>query len=68
MANIDDHWVNCCNLEPDPPIPTRKAIKIVTSEGHRVGYVPKDQTTYVRDCPLPAVATVISAQTTACIY
>jgi hypothetical protein len=37
-------------LEPDPTNPyDQNAIKIVTSEGHRVGYVPKDQTQYVRD-------------------
>ena len=37
-------------LEPDPTNPyDQNAIKIVTSEGHRIGYVPKDQTQYVRD-------------------
>jgi len=37
-------------LEPDPTNPyDQNAIKIVTHEGHRVGYVPKDQTAYVRD-------------------
>ena len=37
-------------LEPEPTNPyDQNAIKIVTREGHRVGYVPKDQTQCVRD-------------------
>lgn len=37
-------------LEPDPTNPyDQNAIKIITSEGLRIGYVPKDQTQYVRD-------------------
>jgi hypothetical protein len=37
-------------LEPDPTNPyDQNAIKIVTTEGHRVGYVPKDQTADVRN-------------------
>lgn len=49
--HVDDHLGEfVANLEPEPTNPyDEKAIKIVTSEGHRVGYVPKDQTTYVRD-------------------
>ena len=49
--HIDDHLGEfAATLKPDPTNPyDQNAIKIVTSEGHRVGYVPKDQTTYVRD-------------------
>ena len=37
-------------LEPEPTNPyDENAIKILTPGGHRVGYVPKDQTKYVRD-------------------
>ena len=48
---IDEHLGEfAATLEPDPTNPyDQNAIKIVTSEGHRVGYVPKDQTQYVRD-------------------
>lgn len=49
--HVDEHLGEfAATLEPDPTNPyDQNAIKIVTSEGHRVGYVPKDQTTYVRD-------------------
>ena len=49
--HIDDHLGEfVATLEPDPTNPyDQNAIKIVTSEGHRIGYVPKDQTQYVRD-------------------
>ena len=49
--HIDEHLGEfAATLEPDPTNPyDQNAIKIVTSEGHRVGYVPKDQTAYVRD-------------------
>ena len=48
---VDEHLGEfTATLEPDPANPyDQNAIKIVTSEGHRVGYVPKDQTAYVRD-------------------
>lgn len=49
--HIDDHLGEfIATLEPDPTNPyDTNAIKIVTREGHRIGYVPKDQTVYVRD-------------------
>ena len=49
--HIDEHLGEfAATLEPDPTNPyDQNAIKIVTGEGHRVGYVPKDQTQYVRD-------------------
>jgi hypothetical protein len=49
--HIDEHLGEfTATLEPDPTNPyDQNAIKIVTSEGHRVGYVPKGQTAYVRD-------------------
>ena len=49
--HVDDHLGEfAATLEPDPTNPyDQNAIKIVTREGHRVGYVPKDQTQYVRD-------------------
>ncbi|MBO5054438.1 MAG: hypothetical protein J6C44_09465 [Muribaculaceae bacterium] len=49
--HIDEHLGEfAATLEPDPANPyDQNAIKIVTREGHRVGYVPKDQTAYVRD-------------------
>lgn len=49
--HIDDHLGEfAATLEPDPTNPyDSNVIKIVTSEGHRVGYIPKDQTQYVRD-------------------
>lgn len=49
--HVDEHLGEfAATLEPDPTNPyDQNAIKIVTSEGHRVGYVPKDQTAYVRD-------------------
>ena len=48
---IDEHLGEfAATLEPDSTNPyDHNAIKIVTREGHRVGYVPKDQTAYVRD-------------------
>ena len=49
--HVDEHLGEfVANLEPEPTNPyDEKAIKIVTSEGHRVGYVPKDKTAYVRE-------------------
>ena len=49
--HVDDHLGEfAATLEPEPTNPyDQNAIKIVTREGHRVGYVPKDQTQYVRD-------------------
>ncbi len=49
--HIDDHLGEfVATLEPDPTNPyDQNAIKIVTSNGDRIGYVPKDQTAYVRD-------------------
>ena len=47
---IDDHIGEfVANMEPDPANPyDSKAIKILTKEGHRVGFVPRDQTDEVR--------------------
>ena len=49
--HIDEHIGEfAATLEPDPTNPyDQNAIKLVTGEGHRVGYVPIDQTHYVRD-------------------
>lgn len=49
--HVDEHIGEfAATLEPEPTNPyDSNAIKIVTNEGHRVGYVPKDQTQYVRD-------------------
>ena len=49
--HVDEHLGEfAATMEPDLTNPyDQNAIKIVTSEGHRVGYVPKDQTQYVRD-------------------
>lgn len=49
--HVDEHLGEfAATLEPDPTNPyDQNAIKIVAREGHRVGYVPKDQTQYVRD-------------------
>ena len=49
--HVDEHLGEfSATLEPDQTNPyDQNAIKIVTSEGHRVGYVPKDQTAYVRE-------------------
>ena len=49
--HVDDHLGEfAATLEPEPTNPyDQNAIKIVTREGHRIGYVPKDQTQYVRD-------------------
>ena len=48
--HIDDHLGEfAATLEPDPTNPyDQNAIKIVTSEGDRIGYVPKDMTKEVR--------------------
>ena len=49
--HVDEHLGEfVATLEPDPTNPyDQNAIKIVSHEGQRVGYVPKDQTQYVRD-------------------
>ena len=49
--HVDEHLGEfTASLIPDPTNPyDQNAIKIVTCEGHRVGYVPKDQTQDVRD-------------------
>ena len=49
--HVDKHIGEfAATLESDPTNPyDQNAIKIVTREGHRVGYVPKDQTQNVRD-------------------
>lgn len=49
--HIDEHFGEfVATLEPEPSNPyDQNAIKIVTHEGHCVGYVPKDQTQYVRN-------------------
>lgn len=49
--HVDEHLGEfAATLEPEPTNPyDQNAIKIITREGHRVGYVPKDQTQYVRD-------------------
>lgn len=49
--HVDDHLGEfAATLEPEPTNPyDHNAIKIVTREGHLVGYVPKDQTQHVRD-------------------
>jgi len=49
--NVDDHLGEfVATLEPDPANPyDSNAIKILASNGDRVGYVPKDQTQCVRD-------------------
>lgn len=49
--HVDDHLGEfAATLEPDPANPyDQNAIKIATREGHRVGYVPKDMTTDVRN-------------------
>jgi len=51
VEHVDEHLGEfTASLEPDPSNPyDQNAIKIVTSEGHRIGYVPKDQTQYVRE-------------------
>jgi hypothetical protein len=48
--HIDEHLGEfIATLEPDPTNPyDANAIKIVTRNGHRVGYVPKDMTGEVR--------------------
>lgn len=52
--HIDDHLGEfVATLEPDPANPyDLNAIRIVTREGHRIGFVPKDQTKLVRDFTL----------------
>lgn len=49
--HVDEHIGEfAATLEPDPSNPyDPQAIKIVTSEGHRVGYVPKDMTADIRN-------------------
>lgn len=49
--HVDDHIGEfIANLEPEPTNPyDANAIKIVTGNGHRVGYVPKDMTQSVRE-------------------
>ena len=49
--HVDEHIGEfAANLEPEPTNPyDSNAIKIVTGNGHRVGYVPKDMTQSVRD-------------------
>lgn len=49
--HIDDHLSEfVANLEPDPTNPyDANAIKILTSNGDRIGYVPKDMTSEVRN-------------------
>ena len=49
--HTDEHLGEfAATLEPDPTNPyDHNAIKIVTREGHRVGYVPKGQTAHVCD-------------------
>ena len=48
--HIDEHLGEfIATMEPDPTNPyDANAIKIVTRNGHRVGYVPKDMTDEVR--------------------
>ena len=48
--HIDDHLGEfIANLKPEPTNPyDENAIKIVTRNGHRIGYVPKDITSNVR--------------------
>ena len=48
--HIDDHLGEfAATLEPDPTNPyDANAIKILTSNGHHIGYVPKDMTDEVR--------------------
>ena len=49
--HIDEHIGEfAATLEPDPTNPyDQNAIKIVTSEGHRVGFVPRNTTATIRD-------------------
>ena len=49
--HVDDHLGEfIANLEPEPTnLYDANAIKIVTGNGHRVGYVPKDMTQSVRE-------------------
>ena len=49
--HVDEHLGEfAATLEPDQTNPyDQNAIKIVTREGHRIGYVPKDMTKEVRD-------------------
>ena len=49
--HVDDHLGEfAANLVPEPTNPyDANAIKIVTGNGHRIGYVPKDMTQSVRD-------------------
>lgn len=49
--NIDNYLGEYVGtLEPEPTNPYDKnAIRILAPDGHHVGYVPKDQTQYIRD-------------------
>lgn len=49
--HIDEHLGEfAATLEPDPTNPyDQNAIKIVTNEGHHIGYVPKNMTADVRN-------------------
>ena len=51
VANINNYLGEFAGtLEPEPTNPyDENAIKILAPDGHLVGYVPKDQTKYVRD-------------------
>ena len=54
VEDIDDYLgVLVATLEADPTNPyDANAIKIVAHDGHRIGFVPKDQTKFVRDFTL----------------
>lgn len=54
--HVDEHLGEfVATLEPDPTNPyDANAIKIITDNGHRVGFVPRDTTSIIRDfTPLP---------------
>lgn len=54
VEDIDDYLGELvATLEADPTNPyDANAIKIVAHDGHRIGFVPKDQTKFVRDFSL----------------
>ena len=54
VEDIDDYLGELvATLEADPTNPyDANAIKIVAHDGHRIGFVPKDQTKFVRDFTL----------------
>ena len=54
VEDIDDYLGELvATLEADPTTPyDANAIKIVAHDGHRIGFVPKDQTKFVRDFTL----------------